>query len=224
MTKKRGPNNGELAYHVLREMAKSFEFKPGERLNELELAARLKMSRSPIREALNRLATEGLVISRPNHGFFCRQLREREIRSLWEIRLDLELGSLRSVMKHPDKDTIKKIKEFWRQVIANAASTTTEEIVEADEEFHLMLARAANNDERVSLLTRINTNLYFIRRINLEIEERRQETFTEHNSLIDEIIRGNAAKAEDYLYKHLTVSANQALEVLPTGLLRIYSD
>ncbi len=87
-----------------------------------------------------------------------------------------------------------------------------------------MLARAANNDERVSLLTRINTNLYFIRRINLEIEERRQETFTEHNSLIDEIIRGNAAKAEDYLYKHLTVSANQALEVLPTGLLRIYSD
>ncbi len=224
MARHKRSSHAESAYKALREMAKTFEFKPGERLNELELAARLKMSRSPIREALNRLSTEGLLVWRPNQGFFCRQLRVREIRSLCEIRLDLELGAIRSTIKAADKGALKKIKKFWREVVAKAASLTNEELVGYDEEFHLMLARAADNEVRVRFLEHINAHLNFVRRINLEIEERRQQTITEHNTIIDEIIGGHATKAEEYLRKHLMMSADQALEVLPTGLLRIYSD
>src|SRR3546814_20748850 len=76
-------------------MAVSYLFKPGERINEGALARRLGVSRTPLREALNRLNTEGLLNALPGKGFFCRDLDVREIFSLYEMRKVIEAGSAR---------------------------------------------------------------------------------------------------------------------------------
>ena len=66
------------AYKGLRDKAISFEFKPGERINESALTRELGISRTPLREALNRLVAEGFLRSSPGEGFYCRKLQTRD--------------------------------------------------------------------------------------------------------------------------------------------------
>src|SRR6476660_2197074 len=66
-------------YALLHDMAATFAFQPGVRINEVELARRLSVSRTPLRESLQRLVSEGFLIARPNKGFFCRELDPRQI-------------------------------------------------------------------------------------------------------------------------------------------------
>src|SRR3984957_9394858 len=85
----------DRAYEQLKEAAINFGFKPGERLNEIDLAKRIGISRTPLREALHRLNTEGFLKFIPGKGFFCRDLDPKEIFDLYELRKVIELGALR---------------------------------------------------------------------------------------------------------------------------------
>src|SRR3546814_9794077 len=76
-------------------MAIGYEFKPGEKLNEVALARRLAVSRTPLREALNRLGIEGLLRFQPGKGFFCRDLDVHEIFHLYELRKVVEVAGAR---------------------------------------------------------------------------------------------------------------------------------
>src|SRR5258708_8541307 len=89
----------DRVYEQLKARAVSYEFKPGERLNEGELAKRLGVSRTPLREALNRLNTEGFLRFTPGKGFFCRELDAHEIFDLYELRKSIELASIRLAIK-----------------------------------------------------------------------------------------------------------------------------
>ncbi|WP_369721563.1 GntR family transcriptional regulator [Bradyrhizobium sp. LLZ17] len=89
----------DRVYEQLKAMAVSYEFKPGERLNEGELAKRLGVSRTPLREALNRLNTEGFLRFTPGKGFFCRELDAHEIFDLYELRKSIEVASIRLAIK-----------------------------------------------------------------------------------------------------------------------------
>ena len=75
-------------------MAIDFAMKPGERLNEGEFARVLKMSRAPVREAMNRLVSEDLLTVIPNQGFSCRRLSASEVNALCEVRADLEAAAV----------------------------------------------------------------------------------------------------------------------------------
>ena len=82
-------------YHQLKDIVVLYRIRPGERINELELAERFQISRTPLREALNRLAAENLLSFVPNHGFFVRQLDLQEIFDLYEVRAAIECAAVR---------------------------------------------------------------------------------------------------------------------------------
>ncbi|WP_245498821.1 GntR family transcriptional regulator, partial [Mesorhizobium sp. M2A.F.Ca.ET.029.05.1.1] len=81
---------GPRVYEEIRRMAMDYRFKPNERINEVALAARLNVSRSPVREALQRLVTEELITFQTNRGFFCRGFDVDEIVNLSDVRAVLE--------------------------------------------------------------------------------------------------------------------------------------
>jgi DNA-binding GntR family transcriptional regulator len=85
----------EQVYDKLKQMSVGYDFKPGERLNEGVLASALGVSRTPLREALTRLTTEGLLRFSPGKGFFCRDLDAQEVFSLYEMRRIVETEALR---------------------------------------------------------------------------------------------------------------------------------
>ena len=82
-------------YEAVREMAMHYELRPGETVNEAALAARLGVSRTPLREALSRLVTERLMSFVPNKGFYCRTLSPEEVCQLFEVREALEVSGFR---------------------------------------------------------------------------------------------------------------------------------
>src|SRR3546814_9325095 len=82
----------QRAYVALRAMAMSYRFQPGQRLNEGELARELEISRTPLREAMHRLVSEGLLALVSGRGFFARPLEVKEVFDLYEARLGLEIA------------------------------------------------------------------------------------------------------------------------------------
>lgn len=218
------PNAVDRAYQILRERAIAFRFRPGERVNELELSRELEMSRAPIREALNRLVTDGLLSVEPNRGFSCRKLSASEISGLYAVRADIEAGGILETISRKDRKGFEALKHFWRNVTTQMQTATVETLVQRDEEFHLRLAALSQNAERVRLLSHINARIRFVRRINLEPPDRRAQSLGEHADLLDRVAHRDGAGASTVLRKHLQLSAEEALESIKRGLAVIYAD
>ena len=95
----------DRVYKEVRRMASNFEFKPDERINESALSSELGASRTPLREALNRLVAEGFLTFQNGRGFFCRSLSPGRILDLYEARQAIECEALhRSVERASDED------------------------------------------------------------------------------------------------------------------------
>jgi DNA-binding GntR family transcriptional regulator len=217
-------NSVNRAYRILREKSVRFGFKPGERLKEVELARELGMSRAPVREAMNRLVTEGLLTVVPNQGFSCRKLSASEITSLYAVRADLEAGGVCEAVRKKDPGAIQAIAAYWDDVVTQAETLLIDDLVARDEEFHLKIAALGGNLERVRLLDHINARIQFVRRINLEDDTRRREGFAEHNQLLHHLLSGDEEAAADLIRNHLLLNLDQAMEAVRLGLARIYAE
>jgi DNA-binding GntR family transcriptional regulator len=214
----------ERAYAALREMLVQFAFKPGERLNEVEIARRLDMSRAPVREAMNRLVSERLLTFVPNQGFSCRRLSASETAALYEVRADLESAAALGVPAAAAPEAIAELRRYWMSVTAEQGTAPVAALVARDEEFHLRLAELAGNAERVRLLRDINARVQFVRLINLEDPARLRQAFAEHAEIVAKLAAGDGAGAAAVMRRHLTLSAEQAAASVRQGLARIYAD
>ena len=93
-------SRAELAYKRLREGIRAGEFRPGQRLRETELASRLTMSRTPVREAIRRLASDGLIEVAPSRGVMIIDLNKQQVRELYALRETLEGAAARLAAQH----------------------------------------------------------------------------------------------------------------------------
>jgi DNA-binding GntR family transcriptional regulator len=211
------------AYAVARDRAIKFQFLPGEPVNELELSRELGLSRAPIREALNRLVTDGLLTFVANRGFLCRRLDAAEIANLYAVRADIEAGGVRETLERRDIKGLKLLATRWRDVARHIDKIPIETLVKADEDFHLALAALSGSDQRVELLTHINARIRFVRLMNIESPTRRTKSFGEHEAIIKKLLAGDAAGAVDILRKHLSLSAAEVTESIKRGLPKIYA-
>ena len=114
---------------------------PGERINETHVAGRLKVSRTPVREALARLVGEGALLAMPNLGFFVAEISEEELDEIYVLRLTLDalalqLGGL------PDQQARRELTELNARI---AGATSAEEAVRLDERWHLLLISSCKN-------------------------------------------------------------------------------
>lgn len=212
----------ERAYSYLRKRAIRFEFTPGERVNEAEISQQLNMSRSPVREALNRLATNGLFDAEPGRGFFSRRLSVREVSELLEIREDLELPCILYACENATREDIDRTREEWAEVAARQDSMDIEELVDADEQFHLQIAEFAGNDERLKFIRNINDRVRFIRLINLD--GRRNQIIEEHAEILDAIQNKDAGKASELMKSHLMFTPSDLQSTMHEGITRIYAE
>jgi DNA-binding GntR family transcriptional regulator len=205
-------------------MAVEFQFKPGERLNEVELSRRLGMSRAPLREALNRLVSEGLLTAVPNQGFSCRRLSASEISALYDVRADLETAAALLVPKVAPSTAIGALLVECLEILDTPLLAPTDALIDSDEAFHRQLAELSGNRERVRLLESINPRIRFVRRINLEGDGRIRQAFEEHTKIVERLVQGDGPGAASLLRQHLAVSAEQAAASIRNGLARIYAD
>lgn len=218
----RKPRQGKLVYERIREMAISYEFLPDQSINENSLARSLGVSRSPVRDALNRLVTEGLMNFRQNYGFFARSLTDTELFDLAEARLCMEIEALALAFDRGAAEDRAALLTFWQEVDAGLATTDPKDSAAADEEFHMRIFRMSGNAVLVSMIETINARIRFIREIEIETPIREGADFTEHFRIAQALIDGDREAGIAAMRRHLTFSRDNAAAVLREGIVRVY--
>lgn len=179
------------AVHALRRMIVDGRLTEGERINEVRLAELLGVSRTPLREALNRLATEGALTARPGHGWFVRPLTVEEFEQLYDIRPLLDPHALR-IAGPPAPDRLKRLEKLNRDLepVADA-----EAAIDGDDAWHLELLAHCPNRVLVEL---IETMMLRTRRYELALMREAGHVVratTHHKQILTALRRGNLEKA-----------------------------
>lgn len=206
----------------LREMVISYEIKPGERLNEVALAERLGVSRTPVREALHFLARDGFLME-AGRGYIRRPLNVKEMIDLYETREVLEVACLQLAVERATPEMLDALEAFLAESRAQSSELPVTELVRLDETFHQMLAEMSGNNELLRILLNLNERIRFIRWINMEYIGR-EKTQAEHAAIIEALRARDVSTAQQYLRSHISKRTEQIKESIAQGLARIYLD
>ena len=194
---------GDLAYQALRDAIFSGEFAQGARLNQDELARRLGVSRAPIRDALNRLESEGLVktLSRSG-GVVVADISEQEMADIYELRAILDSASTRLACERMSDDELKRLAEIVVETERVTRAKDLNAIVQAHAEFHYLIYAACGNAE----LTRVARNLwdrsYRFRVMALRSEENARHGLAQHAAILAALQARDAGQAVALAEEH----------------------
>ncbi|QIL84089.1 GntR family transcriptional regulator [Diaphorobacter sp. HDW4A] len=211
---------GSDVFQTLRDMAISYQLKPGERLSEIELAARLGVSRTPVREALARLVTEGFL-EPCTRGYMRRPLQVQDVLDMYEARMAVERECLRYAVERASQTQIDEMQSFLDKSRAAAPGTAVRELVEFDEAFHNRIAQMSGNGELARMLGNLNERVRFIRWIDME-KVGRDSTQKEHGAIADAIARRDNQAAAQLMDEHIALRREQIVEAVTQGLARIF--
>ena len=220
----------DRVYATLRDMAINFDFKPGERLNETALTSKLNVSRTPLREALNRLVAEGFLTLAKGQGFFCRPLSPEQILELYQLRCALETEALRHGV---EVATDAEIAEFCAYL--DAKETTYDscddltELLKMDEEFHMRLAGLSGNNELCRMLKNVNERIRYVRLVNLrqlrgmDCTEAGENTFlSAHRAIANAVQNRDTQTALTALRAHIERRSEQTIELVRLAYSQLY--
>ncbi len=212
----------EYVYERIKALSISFDLLPGNRINEIELAERLGVSRTPLREGLNRLVSEGFLTATPGKGFFRRPLDAKEIFDLFELRQTIEAAAAPIAIQRASNAAIGQIRDFLEISRADVPSRTIADLVELDESFHEQLMGLTGNDEMLRVLKNVNARIRFVRWIDME--NKRATTQGEHIAIIEAIARRDSEEASRLLSGHIEKRIDQITAAIREGYARIYMD
>jgi DNA-binding GntR family transcriptional regulator len=211
---------GSGVFDTLREMAISYQLRPGERVSEIELAERLGVSRTPVREALTRLVTDGFLVT-ATRGYMRRPLDIQETLDQYEARVAVERECLRLALQRGTDEEIAEALAFLEESRSVPPNTPVRSLVELDEAFHMRLAAMARNGELRRMLGSLNERIRFIRWIDME-NVGRDSTQYEHQMILDALRSRDAAAADHHLTEHISLRREQIVQAITQGLARIY--
>lgn len=219
---RRAADSAERAYRAIRQQLVEFKMRPEERINEVQLAQTLDLSRTPVREALNRLASEGFVVFTPNRGFCFRGLDIDDLLDLFELRAIIETGSFALACERADEAGIARVQAFWADAKLRYENKDPDEILELDEAFHVHLAELANNPEIVRQLIGVNARIRFVRRVQIENGPQHWSLVEDHSRIVQALTERDREKGIEILRAHISLTFAEARAVLKEALLKIF--
>jgi len=208
------PSRHHHAYTEIRSRILSGELAPQEPLSEYQLAGELKISRTPVREALKRLEHEGLVRFVPNRGAFVADVSIRDIVEIYELREQLEsfaAGVAASVMPSADIEVLRRKLENAEEL---AAKGSVKEAFDSDIHLHKQLIRCTRNSRMAALLATLDDQVHRIRAISPSTHGRLQAMVREHREVLEYISRRDCAGAQDAMRRHLRAARENAIRLM----------
>ncbi|WP_107653752.1 GntR family transcriptional regulator [Nocardia suismassiliense] len=204
----------DVVYAALRRELMNGDIKFGERLTEPKLSARFGISRTPIREALTVLCSDGLL-QREDYGFSPVRPSVPLIRDLYELRITLELGGIQRAMTNPavshDRALLEVERDAWLALRADPPAQEPGFVVR-DEEFHVTLLTAAGNAEMVRALRAVNSRIRHVRMYDFMVNNRIETTIAEHLGILDAVLAEDLSRAYQLLHTHIGESLDVVLE------------
>lgn len=217
-----GPRVDDI-YDQVKAMAVSFRLRPGDRLNEVALSKELGVSRTPLREALNRLVAERLFDFRPGQGFFCRPLDAQSVFDLFELRQIIETAAVRAACAKASDEDLQSLRDELYATGIDITGLTVAEAVSRDEAFHLAIARLSGNAELLQTLTRINERIRYIRWVSMNLD-RVHRSKDEHKQVMQALLDRDQDTAAQALAAHISRRMDQVQEAVRQGISSIYME
>ncbi|MBC2852584.1 GntR family transcriptional regulator [Cetobacterium sp. 2G large] len=194
----------DKAYDELKELIISGKLEANERIDEDFLSKSLNVSRTPVREAINRLEQEGWINIVPRKGMFVNNISLKEINDIFQVRSNLEPIILEMAFYKINREDLVSLKEKFLD-FSNKNSLTPEEKKELDtldNELHLLILRNCNNNFIIKMMENVYEHNMRIRNISSQPPIRRFDAIKEHINIIESILNDNLQNATEELKNH----------------------
>lgn len=198
----------EVIFNTLREAIIVGELKPGERLMEVQLADKMGVSRTPVREAIRMLELEGLVSMLPRKGAHVAELSAKDIMDVLEVRASLDGLATGLAAERITEDEIKSLKHVQAQFVNYAEKENLQGLIKKDAEFHEIIYRSSRNDKLIQILSNLREQVQRFRVIYLKDNVSPKELIREHTEIVEAIMSKSSKDALTAAEKHIRKQEN----------------
>lgn len=199
----------DIIANQIEELVFDGTFRDGERLDEVQLSERFSVSRTPVREALLRLAQSGLVEHLPRRGVFVRQPGPIALMEMFEVMAELEATAARFAATRISDNAVQELKDVNQRCNAAVESRDTEEYYRENEQFHAILYRESGNSFLEQECLRLQRRLQPFRRTQLRLRGRLSQSMREHEEIVQALEEGDGVKASNALRSHVAVQGEK---------------
>jgi len=213
----------EVVYHQLRDDILNGRVSPRERLTEPKLGKTFGVSRTPVREALSRLLSDGLV-ERADFGYAVVVPSLEDLRNLYELRITLELRGIARAIENPevvhDRALLSEELDTWVP-LRDAPPDPDPSFVILDEQFHQVLSRSSGNSQLTEALVTVNQKIRAVRMHDFVEEDRIVATIDEHTQILRLVLARELPDALAALHKHVGESLEVVMDRATTAMTRM---
>ncbi len=204
----------DLVFTTLRQAILKGELQPGERLMEIQLAEKMGVSRTPIREAIRKLEKEGLVIMIPRKGAEVAGISEKMLKDVLEVRVTLEKLAFSLALEHIKPEDIEKLKAAEDEFATAVEKGTLIDMTNADEAFHFIIYEVADNEKLREMLNNLKENMYRYRLEYLKDQTYRESLELEHAGIITALEEKDEGAGLRVVEKHIENQKKAVMEKL----------
>lgn len=193
----------DVVFHTLREAILKGELKPGERLMELQLASRLGVSRTPIREAIRMLELEGLAVTVPRKGAEVAKMTEKDMEDVLQIRRALDELAVGLACDNMTEEKLEQLHEALERFEESTRTGDVQQIAQTDVEFHEVIYQATDNPKLVNMLNNLREQMYRYRVEYLKSDEVYPRLIQEHEEIYEGLKRKDKERVVEIVGYHV---------------------
>jgi len=210
----RGSRADEIC-HLIADAIALGEFAPGSRLDEVSLAARFRVSRTPIREALRQLGSMGLIEMRPNRGAVVAAMTPETLDHLFEAIGELEASCARHAavrMNESERDALRTLYAASRKAMQEGDAARYDQL---NLELHALIIHGSRNPVLIETVTSLHSRVSTFRRAQFRQIERMAESFAEHGVIVEALLAHDVVTAYRQMRAHLLAARQASSKLTP---------
>ncbi|WP_425446256.1 GntR family transcriptional regulator [Dethiothermospora halolimnae] len=198
----------EIVFESLRQAIIEGDLRPGERVMEVQLAEKLGVSRTPVREAIRKLELEGLLVMVPRKGAYVADVSFKDVLNVIEVRASLEGLAASLSAERMTEEEIEKLKEKGKEFNKCLKENDTDGMIQKDVEFHDIIFQGTRNDRLVSIVESLRDQIHRFRVAYIREYEQSHNLETEHEKIIEAICKRDTKKAREHAQYHIENAEN----------------
>ena len=198
----------EQVYEILRDEICRGVYPPGTRLQEADLTEHLNVSRSPVREALRQLVSDGLLLEIPNKGVYVKEFTVKDIEEIFDLRVLLESYGMHHSAGHITSSRLERLLRILADLESSFAEGDLEAYTASDEKLHVQIVRLADNSLVNDTYERVRSMNQQFRVLSLMSPKRFKESLDEHRTIIHSLATGDIKTADSVNRRHLQLACD----------------
>ena len=207
-------NRSEALRDSIEEKIAVGELRPGQYLDETELAEQFGVSRTPIREALIQLASMGLVVTRPRRGTVVAEIAPQRLVEMFEVMAELEAMCGRLAARRMSAEEHAELNAAHQACLEARNASDADEYYYRNERFHEVIYAGSHNAFLAEQAKNLHRRLRPYRRLQLRVRDRLNSSYSEHERIVDAIIGGDGETAAEMLRGHVMIQGQRFADLI----------